>query len=863
MKNRQQPRPNHPALFAGWNSLPVLLISNPIAFCMKKALLLSCCFVFLIGDAQDLTVSFSPKTGYFPLLNTKQVSAIYYNAEDHKVISIAAEALQNDLFEISGKKPLLHSSGDIKNDYPVIIGTIGNSGFIDALIKNKKLSVAKIAGQWESFTIQVVDHPFPKTKKALVIAGSDRRGTAYGVFELSKRLGVSPWTWWADVHPTKRSAIYIQSGKFIQPSPSVKYRGIFINDEDWGLQPWAAKNMDTDIKDIGPKTYAKVFELLLRLKANYLWPAMHPCTKAFYYYKDNPKVADDYAIVVGASHCEPMLRNNVFEWAENFEHEYGKKPGEWRYDLNGPEIYKYWEDRVKESKNFESVYTIGMRGIHDGSMPGPKDMPGKVTLLQKVIADQRTLLKDNLTNNASTVPQIFCPYKEVLNVYRNGVQLPDDVTVVWADDNHGYIRQLSNEAEQKRSGRSGIYYHLSYWGSPHDYLWLSTISPALISYEMTKAYDYGADRLWVFNVGDIKPAELELQFAMDLAWNVAQWPPQKATEYIRKWAEDIFGKEVAEDIADIKAEYYRLAAEGKPEHLGSVNFTQEQESLRLAAYEEIVKEAEAIKAKIPARLQDAYFQLIYYPVKGAALMNEKIFHAKQSLRPGLTKEAALALSKKATQAFEEIQKLTANYNTGIAGGKWNGMMSWHPRDLPVFKMPKTATVDYLDSVQKAFAKATEQQGLPKGTLPIRAKDYHTKKEFGNKLQTIEGLGVGGSGVSIASFQPVAFDSSLSNTSHTAYQLKMSPGKYIIRIKCLPTQSVNNDGKLLFGISWNDQKPQLLNIHAESESRQWKENVLRGYAEAILPVNATHEDNLLRIYFPEPGFVVNQMEIVQN
>ena len=829
---------------------------------MKKALLAFFAFVFLHVSAQELSISHQSKPGYFPLLATGKIASIYYDKADHKVVSIAAEALQNDLQEMSGEKPAINT-GPISEEYPVIIGTIGQSKLIDALIKNKKLSLTNIKGQWEAFTIQVIKAPFPKVKQALVIAGSDRRGTAFGVFELSKRLGVSPWKWWADVPAPKHSSLFISPARFVQTSPSVKYRGIFINDEDWGLQPWAAKNMDTDIKDIGPKTYEKVFELLLRLKANYLWPAMHPCTKAFYYYKDNPKVADDYAIVVGASHCEPMLRNNVFEWAENFEHEYGKKPGEWRYDLNGPEIYKYWQDRVKESKNFESVYTVGMRGIHDGSMPGPKDMRGKVSLLQNIITDQRTLLKDNVTTNVSGVPQIFCPYKEVLNVYRNGVQLPDDVTIVWADDNHGYIRQLSNVAEQKRSGKSGIYYHLSYWGSPHDYLWLSSISPALISYEMTKAYEYGADRLWVFNVGDIKPAELELQFAMDLAWNVKQWPPQKATQYVEEWAAGIFGKEVAEAIANIKSEYYRLAAEGKPEHLASVNFSPDEEKLRLAAYAEIVKEAEAIRAKLPAHLHDAYFQLIYYPVKGAALMNEKILFAKQSLRQGMTKEMALALSQKAAKAFEEIQTLTATYNNEIAGGKWNGIMSWHPRDLPVFKMPKTATAAYLDSAQKSFVKITEQKAVTRGSLPVLAKEFTSKKEFGNPLQTIEGLGVGGSGVSLATYQPLAFDSSLTRTAYTTYQLKMTPGKYTIRIKCLPTQSVNNDGKLLLGASWNDQKPQLLNIHAESESKQWKENVLRGYAEATLTVAATNQENTIRIYFPEPGLVVNVIELEAN
>ena len=290
------------------------------------------------------------------------------------------------------------------------------------------------------------------------------QGAAFGVFELSKRIGVSPWYWWADVQPEKRDNLFVRGGTIIDGPPSVKYRGIFLNDEDWGLKPWAAANMDTDIKDIGPKTYAKIFELLLRLKANFIWPAMHPCTKAFYYYKDNPKVADQYAIVVGSSHCEPMLRNNVDEWTDNFQTEYGKKPGPWRYDTNEKEIHRYWDDRAVESAKYESVYTIGMRGIHDGSMPGPKDEGEKIKLLDKVIADQRRILAARLKKPVEEIPQIFCPYKEVLRLYQKGLDLPDDVTNVWADDNHGYIRQLSTPGEQHRSGKSGVYYHLSYWG---------------------------------------------------------------------------------------------------------------------------------------------------------------------------------------------------------------------------------------------------------------------------------------------------------------------------------------------------------------------------------------------------------------
>ena len=471
----------------------------------------------------------------------------------------------------------------------------------------KKIPAERIHGKWETFLVTVVDNPIDNVERALVIAGSDPRGAAFGVFELSRRIGVSPWYWWADVHPEKHESLFVRGGAMVDGPPSVKYRGIFLNDEDWGLKPWAAANMDTDIKDIGPKTYANIFELLLRLKANFIWPAMHPCTKAFYYYKDNPKVADQYAIVVGSSHCEPMLRNNVDEWTNNFQNEYGKAPGPWRYDTNEKEIFRYWDDRAAESAKYESVYTIGMRGIHDSSIPGPKDEKQKIELMNKVMADQRKILTSRLKKPIDEIPQIFCPYKEVLRLYQKGLDLPDDVTIVWADDNHGYIRQLSTPKEQLRSGRSGVYYHLSYWGAPSDYLWLSSISPALISYEMTKAFQYGADRLWVFNVGDIKPAEAEIEFALDFAWNVDRWPPEKAHLYIEHWAAETFGPEYAQQIANIKSEYYLLAQSGKPEHLDLITFTREEAQQRLDAYQKIAKEAAELGKKCPSGLKTLIF----------------------------------------------------------------------------------------------------------------------------------------------------------------------------------------------------------------------------------------------------------------
>lgn len=814
--------------------------------------LLSCCciiFLFLVTvcRAQTNTLSVSEKPSYFSLFTPSTVASICTDEQDAKVVTIAANAFANDLQLLSGNQmQVLHKVP--ANGFSIVAGTIGQSKLIDDFIKSNKLNVTSIKHKWERFIIQTAGNK-------LLIIGSDRRGTAFGIFHLSRLMGVSPFVWWADVTPQKKNQLFV-SGTYISNAPSVQYRGIFINDEDWGLQPWAAKNMDTDIKDIGPKTYAKVFELLLRLKANYIWPAMHPCTKAFYYYKDNPKVADDYAIVVGGSHCEPMLRNNVFEWAENYEHEYGKKPGEWRYDLNKSQIFNYWDDRVKEAVNYESVYTVGMRGVHDGSMPGPKDPNEKLKLLQTVINDQRSILTTRLNKPASEVPQIFVPYKEVLSLYRRGLQLDDDVTIIWPDDNHGYIRQLPNATERERNGGHGVYYHLSYWGAPQDYLWLSTISPSLIAYEMGKAYRYGAQKLWVFNVGDIKPAEMEMQFALDMAWDIKRWNALTVNKYIGAWAAEIFGVENRNEIYAIKYLYYQLAAEGKPEHLNSLQFSTGQMNGRLSRYRELAARTERVAEKIPAHLQDAFYQLIEYPVLASKLMNEKFFYARMSIAQSDT-----VLATKAKLAFDSIQLLTDKYNLQISNGKWNGMMSWHPRDQAVFKMPETyLTVDgrKRDSLKHVYNNVAYPK-ITMGTSFFKKKNE--SKSFG--FTVIHGLGIKGSGLTIANLKNDLSDIpsyQLPYIEDDLSRFSLQQGKYEVMVKCLPVFDITQSKYLQYGISVGEDDIQTVNVHAEADSKAWRENVLKGYSAGTTTHTIKTGQEKIRIYFKNKDLVITSIEI---
>lgn len=861
------------------------MTQTPILQHMIKISILSFSFSLLTlvlcaqnQEDKELKILRSFQQGTFPIVLEKSASPILIDTTDAYVVGIVAHSVASDIGMVSGVKPEVISSPKKNGDYLIMVGTIGHSIYIDRLIKNRKIDVSNIQSRWESFVIATVNSPMRGVKQALVVAGSDRRGTAYGLFELSRRIGVSPWLWWADVVPEKSTTLCVVPGTVVMGEPSVKYRGIFLNDEDWGLKPWAAKNMDTDIKDIGPKTYASIFELLLRLRANFIWPAMHDCTRAFYYYPENPKVADDYAIVVGSSHCEPMLRNNVFEWNVNFVNEYGVKPSEWRYDTNKKQIYTYWNDRIKRSAKYESVYTIGMRGIHDSSIPGPRDRSAKIALMDSVIKDQRQIFK-HYFNKVTEVPQIFCPYKEVLDLYQNGLKLPDDVTIVWADDNHGYIRQLSTPEEQQRSGGSGVYYHLSYWGTPHDYLWLSTISPSLISYEMTKALQFGANRLWVVNVGDIKPAEMETEFFLDMAWDAKKWTPDNAHNYSLYWAEETFGEELASEIAAIKNEYLQLAQNGKPEHLRMIHFSKAIKEERVSAYLNLVAKVDKLKIKIPKQLQSAFFQLVEYPVKGAALMNQKILYAQMSMEMIQAGDTlAFEYSQKAQTAFDAIQELTRIYNVDIENGKWNGMMSAAPRNMTVFAKPVVATSEMLvdssiiireNSVKDKYTDhikgASVNEQSDNCLLSVNASSFKVKHERdGEKILIIKGLGLGGESITRYPFTGLSGSvDDLSKISYVEYSANLKAGRYNLSLKCLPTQRIHQERSLRMALSVNGQLPVIVDVDNSKES-VWRVNVIRGYSEAVVPISVDgYGETLLRVYLLDTGLSLSRIDFFKE
>lgn len=648
----------------------------------------------------------------FLLANGKGAAPIYLDANDFPVVQIAADALAADIARVTDQKPSVLTTQPAPGDTAVFIGTVGKSPLIDGLVNQKKLDVSAIRGQWERYVIVTVNDPMPGIRQALVIAGSDRRGTAYGVFGVSESIGVPPLVWWGDVAPEHRDTLVFPQTRYVSKSPSVKYRGIFINDEDWGLLPWA-KKLEPEIGSIGPKTYARVGELLLRLKANYLWPAMHEATTAFNQIPQNKLVMDRYAIVMGASHAEPMLFNNATEW------KYPKN--QWNYETHADLIKGVWEKRVKENGAYENSYTVGIRGIHDSPMAGGGSTKDGVKRLERVIADQRDLLSKYVNPRVNEVPQIFVPYKEVLPFYQAGMKVPDDVTLVWVDDNFGFIRQLSTPDERKRKGSAGVYYHFSYLGPPQDYLWIGSTSPALTAYEMQKAFAYGADRLWVFNVGDIKPIEKELEFAMRLAYDVECYPVDKAMDFLADFVAENFGATYAQETAAILEDYYRLTAQVKPEHNDRMLLGKTERDARSADYSVIVRRAEDLYVRLPAEKKDAFFELVLYPVKGAALMNSKYASWIQGDLEG------------AIKAHESIKQITSQYNKTIAGGKWDSMMNDNPKNNRVFRRPGGAgtsdrTATPLFQLEPGNAVLTGGMKLVNGAIVATAPDMRTQSD---------------------------------------------------------------------------------------------------------------------------------------
>jgi len=635
---------------------PVSLVLRGVVFlCMLSLPGVS----FALGQAQ--VVVFTPEKGSFPLAKAGQVAPILVDRQDYPGVRIAAGSFVEDLHQVSGVKGLLLKELGSSQSTLVIAGTIGKNQWIDQLIQEHRIDVAAIRGKWESTLTQVVDHPFPGVESALIIAGSDKRGTIYGIYDLSEQIGVSPWYWWADVPPTRHAELYVKPGPWFEGEPAVKYRGIFLNDEAPALSGWTKEQFG----GFNHKFYAHVFELLLRLKANYLWPAMWG--SAFNEDDpDNPRLADEYGIVMGTSHHEPMLRAQQ-EWKRHGS-------GPWDYAKNSAELKKFWEEGIERNKNYESAITLGMRGDGDE----PMSETDNIGLLEKIVADQRAILAAHSTPTLNGDLKVWALYKEVQGYYEKGMRVPDDVTLLWSDDNWGNIRRLPTPEERKRSGGAGIYYHFDYVGDPRNYKWLLTYNITKIWEQMHLAKEYGADRVWIVNVGDLKPMEFPIEFFLSYARHPERWEKENLRQYTELWAAREFGAEYAKEAADLIDLYTKYNSRRKPEQLEPETFSltsfHEAERVMLE-WQQLVARAEKLNAQLSVERRDAFFELILYPLKASAVVNEMYIEAgKNHLYAAQGRASANDAAARAHNFFAEDAQLRDQYNLAIRDSKWNHMM---------------------------------------------------------------------------------------------------------------------------------------------------------------------------------------------
>ena len=687
---------------------------------MKLLLLLLVCgprAADAIGQTQYVVGRQS--AGAFPMVQAKTAAAIYVDSADWPGVVRAAGDLQADIERVTGIQPAIVHDGASLGAHAIVIGTIGKSALVDRWIREKKVDVTGVAGKWEAFAIQA-------TASALVIAGSDKRGSIYGIYDVSEQIGVSPWYFWADVPVVHKDGLFVKPGRYVEGEPAVKYRGIFLNDEAPALSGWVREKYGMTslpgVVNMGHEFYEKVFELILRLKGNYLWPAMW--NNAFN--EDdllNPRIADEYGIVMGNSHHEPMLRAQK-EWTRHGS-------GPWDYSKNADVLKAFWTEGIHRNRAFESIVTIGMRG--DGDMPmAGTSLEANVKLLEQIVADQRRIIAEQMNPDVTKVPQLWALYKEVQGYYEKGMRVPDDVTLLWCDDNWGNIRRLPTPEERKRSGGAGIYYHFDYVGGPRNYKWIDTNPIPKVWEQMNLALNYGADRIWIVNVGDLKPMEFPIDFFLNFARDPKRWPKQKLGEFTRLWAEREFGAAHAAEIAGLVSRYLKYAGRRKPELLEPTTFslTDYQEADRVVAdFHSLIAQAEKLQGELPAASRDAFFELVLHPAKAYGQVAELYVAAgRNHLYAAQGRASANDEAARVKALFQADIDLSNYYNHTLAGGKWDHMMDqthigytyWQEpphNSMPAVKeieLPEPAAMGVaVEGSASAWPGAKEEAALPR------------------------------------------------------------------------------------------------------------------------------------------------------
>lgn len=767
----------------------------------------------------------------FPLIAPNTKVLVYTDPKDQAGVSRVADDFSTDIGRVSGTPAARISDLRKAKGTVVVIGTIGHNRLIDQLIREGKLNVSDIAGQWEAYVQVVVDHPTKGIDKALFIVGSDRRGAIFGAYDLSQKIGVSPWYWWADVPVPHQDVVFLKAG-IVRDQPKVKYRGFFINDEEPALGNWAREKFG----GINAKFYAHVFELNLRMKGNYLWPAMWG--KAIH--DDDPtttQLAHDYGIIIGTSHHEPLMRAHV-EWER--QKKAGLMDGPWNYAKNGENLRKFWRGGIERMMGkdgpYDSLVTIGMRG--DGDEPMSEGTA--IELLETIVADQRNIIADVTKKPADQTPQIWALYKEVQDYYDHGMEVPDDVLLLFSDDNWGQIRRLP-KAHTPRKGGYGVYYHFDYVGGPRNYKWLNTNQIEKTWQQMNLAYVSGADRLWIVNVGDIKPMEYPLQFFMDMAWNPETMTVAALNAYPKAWAARNFGPELAPDVARLVTRYSQLAARKKPELIDAKSF-----DLRSGEWDAVMSEWEAInadltavKSRVTPEQQAAFFQLVEQPILALKTHYEVYYAAaKNADLVAQNDVSANVWYHKAQEAFVRDQALTETYHRLLSAGKWNHFMSQNHIGYTNWQQPP-------EQVMPVVTKVANGQPKPMAALTCPVVAYVNAAHFVSKTEAassrwarIDHLGREGASMIALPQNAPASPVGVMGLSYALSAPKS--GDYVLEIHLQPTLDTQGKGGLSFAVQIDDTAPQSLSFNLIPDKPDWEKAVSDNVHRVFVPLSGLKE-----------------------
>ncbi len=823
---------------------------------MKKMQLpLGICSV-LIG-LLGFSVSAGPPAGYvattvaekqFTLSAPEGVSTLVVSSADYPGVITALKNLQTDIGRVTDRLPDI-----VYNDLPgqkplVIVGTIGKSPLIAELVKNRKLDVQEIAGKWEAFVIQTVEEPFPGVGQALVIAGSDKRGTIYGIYDLSGQIGVSPWYWWADVPVKKQERLSVKAGRYLSEGTKVKYRGIFLNDEAPALSGWVSEKFG----GFNHRFYSHVFELILRLKGNFLWPAMWG--RAFFDDdRQNGVLADEMGIVIGTSHHEPMGRAQA-EWRR-----FGAGP--WDYSRNSKVLANFWKGGVERNKNWETLVTIGMRG--DGDEPMSEE--SNIALLEKIVKDQRKILREVTGQKAEKIPQVWALYKEVQDYYDKGMRVPDDVTLLLCDDNWGNIRKLPDIDAPVHPGGYGIYYHFDYVGGPRNYKWINVSQIQRVWEQMNLAWSHGVDRIWIVNVGDLKPMEYPTSFFLDMAWDPERFHPQNLFQHTVEWCAQQFGEKYADEAARLINQYTRYNHRVTPELLNDKTYSLENynefERVR-NDYRDLALDAFRLYNLLPERYRDAFDQLVLFPVNACSNLYEMYYAVAKNRELAARQDPeANRWAQVVRECYDRDSLLTVHYNQDIAQGKWSHMMDqirigytyWQePRSR---RMPEVTLVAQPETPRTgvAFAEAG-------GYVAIEACNFQKSRGTAHiHWEIIPGLGKTDSAVTTlpAGQYPAASDS-----VYLEYYIRFeSAGDFEVTVLLSPTLNFNANKGLRYALSFDGGGEQVVNINRQytlREMEQWQ-------ASRINETKTVHRItspglHRLRFRVLDPGMVLQKILI---